>query len=815
MNTNPVLDQIADAILDGAPVDWSLVESNDATGPRDRVLINQLKTLETLRQRRRTDDAVEAGGSWMWGHLQVFERIGHGAYGDVYRAWDPRLDREVALKLLPSDVSSAGPSNSLAIEEGRLLARVRHPNVVTIHGAERIDGRVGLWMEFVKGRTLEEAVKRGRTFTAAEVTRLGIELCRAVSAVHAAGLLHRDIKAQNIMLEEGGRLVLMDFGTGREVTDATDQHIAGTPLYLAPEVLLGSDATPQSDVYSVGVVLFRLLTNAYPVSGRTLADLRQAHTDPGEADARVDRAEIPQRLRRVLARALDANPARRYVSADEFCTALASSGRTPAWRRMTYVAAVFAAIIAAVAAGWNLGLRERLSPALIALGVMRAPTIAVMPFTDAGSEPGHATFIDGLTYEVINDLNNIDGLQVRAADSSFYFKNRPWDVRTAGTRLRVDYIVKATVQRIGNRLQLNAQLVRTTDEVVMWSQPYDRTIGDVVAIQEDLARQIVNKLRMTLGRGQRRYQTNTAAHDLYLKGRVLAMDGGSKNAQEAVRLFEQVIGMDANFTPAYAGLTEAYAAWAWQLEGLANDKSIVAMRLAAERALKLDPMLAEAHGAMAITLAREHDWEGSRRAFKEALRLDPESSEIRQHYAFTTLLPMGEAAEALELLTEALEFDPLSPSLMREIGFAQYVLDHYEDAIASFRQAFDLNPSFFAVDQMIARALIQANRPAEAIKVFEGRPSNRQWERWILPAYVMLGQTADVERLRAENEHDVPHRQAILYAALGDKERTYEALDRTIETLPQRVAIFIRWPDFKLLRGDERLAQLERRLKLR
>ena len=814
MNPEPVLDQIADAILDGAPVDWSLVESNDATGPRDRGLISQLRTLETLRQRRRTDDAEKTGGSWTWGHLQVFERIGHGAYGDVYRAWDPRLDREVALKLLPSDATTEGPSNSLVIEEGRLLARVRHPNVVTIHGAERINGRVGLWMEFVKGRTLEEALKGGRTFTTKEGTRLGMELCRAVSAVHAAGLLHRDIKAQNIMLEEGGRLVLMDFGTGREVSDATDQHIAGTPLYLAPEVLLGSDATPQSDVYSLGVVLFRLLTNTFPVSGSSLADLRRAHTAAGGADARVDRAEIPQRLRRVLARALDADPARRYTSADDFCSALAASERTPAWRRMAYVAAAVAAIIAAAAAGWNLGLRERLSPALIALGVMRAPTIAVMPFTDAGSEPGHASFIEGLTYEVINDLDNIDGLQVRAASSSSYFKNRPWDVRTAGTRLRADYLVTATVKRTGNRLQLNAQLVRATDEFVMWSQPYDRTIGDVVAIQEDLARQIVNKLRMTLGRGQRRYQTNTAAHDLYLKGRMLVMDGGSKNAQEAVRLFEQVISIDPNFTPAHAGLTEAYAAWAWQLEGLANDKSIVAMRLAAERALKLDPMLAEAHGAMAITLAREHDWEGSRRAFKEALRLDPESSEIRQHYAFTTLLPMGEAAEAEELLTEALVFDPLSPSLMREIGFAQYVLGRYDDAIASFRQAFDLDPGFFAVNQMIARALIKAGKPEEAIRVFESRPGY-QWERWILPAYVMLGRTADVARLRAENENDEPHRQAILWAALGDKDRTFDALNRTIETLPQRVAIFIRWPDFELLRGDERLAELERRLKLR
>jgi serine/threonine protein kinase len=238
--SDEVLEEVAGAILDGTPVDWRVIDSS--TGEIDQGLIEQLKTLATLRHASRTTDEPRHDEHQPWGHLRVLERIGQGACGDVYRAWDTRLDREVALKLLPPDPMHAESPGTSIIEEGRLLARVRHPNVVTIYGAERIDGRIGLWMEFVRGRTLEEELRDGRTFSPKDVTRIGVELCRAVSAVHAAGLLHRDIKAQNVMAGEDGRLVLMDFGAGTKL-GGPDMKIAGTPLYLAPEVLSGAMST--------------------------------------------------------------------------------------------------------------------------------------------------------------------------------------------------------------------------------------------------------------------------------------------------------------------------------------------------------------------------------------------------------------------------------------------------------------------------------------------------------------------------------------------------------------------------------------------
>jgi eukaryotic-like serine/threonine-protein kinase len=817
----PALDEIADAILDGTPIDWRSVDREDLP---DQALVEQLKTLASLRRMRRAGESMPPG-PWRWGHLQVLERIGQGAFGDVHRAWDPRLDREVALKLLRSDILDDDRAGSAVIEEGRLLARVRHPNVVTIYGAEPIDGRIGLWMEFVKGGTLEDALRSGRTFTAAEVTRLGVDLCAAVAAVHAAGLVHRDIKTQNVMLDEGGRLVLMDFGAGHEAGDSTGKAVTGTPLYLAPEVLSGGAATRQSDVYSIGVVLFRLLTGSYPVFGGDLAALRQAHETGDGAGAQLDRAAIPVRLRRVLGRAIDPDPDRRYAGADMFGEALAALERAPTIKRVGYGAAAAAALLAALGIGWNPGLRAMLvrAPAAAAHAA-KTPTVAVLPFVNASSDPGNDDFIDGLTSEVIRNLAIIDGLQVRSQTSSFFFKNRPRDLREVAKQLQVGLVVEAYVQRIGNQLRINAQLVRVPDDVPVWSKRFDRTLDDVFAIQDEISLAIVNELRLTLGRGQRRYQTNLTAYDLYLRGRALVARRGPESAEQAARLFEQVIAIDREFAPAYAGLADAYASMSWEID--APETAFTGMRPAAVKALQMDPELAEAHAAMGITYAREFEWESATSSFERAIALNPNLSEIRTSYSASTLVPQGHAAKALDILAGAVEMDPLSLAVKRAVGRAQFVGGRYEEAIVTLRQVVAADPDFPSAANLLARALTFAGRPEEAIALWEshaarphvGFASRSQpdgWERWLMPAYVKLGRRADVERLLNLPRNAHPYRQALNYAALGDKERTFEALSRAAVLAPIRTAAVLAYPEMSLLRGDPRLDQLRKRFNLR
>ena len=809
LNSKPALDDIADAILDGTPIDWPRVDTEDVP---DKAFVEQLKTLAALRNIRCASVATPPE-PWRWGHLQVFERIGHGAFGDVYRAWDPRLDREVALKLLRSDVVDDG-QGSAVIDEGKLLARVRHPNVVTIYGAEAIDGRIGLWMEFVNGSTLEERVRSGRTFTPAEVTRLGLDLCAAVAAVHAAGLLHRDIKAHNVMLDDGGRLVLMDFGAGHEADESTGKAAAGTPLYLAPEVLSDGAATRRSDVYSIGVVLFRLLTGSYPVFGGDLADLRRAHATENGADARLEHAAIPVRLRRVLGRAIDPDPDRRYAGADMLGAALAALERAPTIKRVAYGAACTAALLAVLAIGWNPGLRDMFMRAQEApANAASTPTIAVLPFVNASSDAGNDDFIDGLTSEVIRNLAVIDGLQVRSQTSSFFFKDRPRDMREVAKQLQVALVVEAYVQRIGNQLRIHAQLVRVPDDVPVWSNRFDRTLDDVFAIQDEISLAIVNELRLSLGRGQRRYQTNLAAYDLYLRGRALVARRGPESAEQAVRLFEQVIAIDRGFAPAHAGLADAYATMSWPID--APETALAGMRAAAVKALQMDSELAEAHAAMGITYAREFDWENAASSFERAITLNPNLSEIRTSYSASTLLPQGHAAKALEILAGAMEMDPLSLAVKREVGMAQFNGGHYEEAILTLRQVVAADPDFTYAANVLARALTFAGRPEEAIALWESRSQPSDWERWLMPAYVKQGRRADVERLLNLPRNAHPYRQALNYAALGDKERTFEALSRAAVVAPVRTAAALALPEMSQLRGDPRLEQLRKRFNLR
>ena len=314
---DPGLTRLAGAALEGIDLDWQTAETS---APDDsRPVVRELRTLASLaavhrRQIAESTSPVETP-AWLvelltptdpveWGHLKIRSLLGRGATGAVYRAWDPQLDREVALKLLPAPRTDAERHPSPFIEEGRLLARVRHPNIVTIHGAGQIDDRVGLWMELVSGRTLEAILPPGATCSAGEALEIGVQLCAAVGAVHEAGLIHRDIKATNVMRADNGRLVLMDFGAGREAEDRSSPDLTGTPLYLAPEVFQGSPATVQSDLYSLGVLLYRLLTGSYPVQGASVDDVRRAHQSGERRALRDARSDLPAALVRAVDRAL-------------------------------------------------------------------------------------------------------------------------------------------------------------------------------------------------------------------------------------------------------------------------------------------------------------------------------------------------------------------------------------------------------------------------------------------------------------------------------------------------------------------------------
>ena len=305
--------EIAGLILDGKPVAWETV-----TGDRrpDDPSADALRVIADVADLHRAPPSEPVR---RWGTLVILEQVGHGTFGDVYRARDAALDRDVALKLVDYTPSATAP------DEGRLLARVRHSNVVTVHGAAIQDGRYGIWMEFIRGRTLAAVVREHGPLPVEDVTAIGIDVCRALTAVHESGLLHGDIKPQNVMQEDGGRIVVMDFGTGRVVTDAVDDRLAGTPLYLAPEVLFGAPPDVRADVHSAGVLLYYLLTGAHPVEGSSLDEVRSAHESGARTPVRSRRRGIPRPLAAIIERAIAVEPSDRFESAAAFERALRES----------------------------------------------------------------------------------------------------------------------------------------------------------------------------------------------------------------------------------------------------------------------------------------------------------------------------------------------------------------------------------------------------------------------------------------------------------------------------------------------------------
>jgi serine/threonine-protein kinase len=343
-------------IAAGKAVNWTEVASTPAEASVVSVL-NELQIIARIAAVHCTtadpgpDDVTPEDRLQTWGPLTVVERVGAGRYGVVYRAWDSRLDREVALKLLRP--GHAPPdADRPSVEEGRLLARVRHPNVVTVYGADRIQDRVGIWMEFVEGRTLDAIVRDEGPFSAVQAARIGIEIARGLSAVHRAGLLHRDVKAQNVMRQDDGRIVLMDFGTVHAAGDELARALAGTPLYVAPDVLAGASASPATDVYSLGIVLYYLVTGSYPIVAADLTGVRTAHDARQMTPLRVARGDLPRRFIEIVDRAIAADPAARVQTADDLQRALAAfvdaedpaNARTRRNRLAAAAAAVFAAL---------------------------------------------------------------------------------------------------------------------------------------------------------------------------------------------------------------------------------------------------------------------------------------------------------------------------------------------------------------------------------------------------------------------------------------------------------------------------------------
>lgn len=442
--------------------------------------------------------------------------------------------------------------------------------------------------------------------------------------------------------------------------------------------------------------------------------------------------------------------------------------------------------------------------------------IAVLPFKNLNPEPGSDYFSDGLTDEIINNLSAIDGLEVKSQTSSFFFKDKPRNIHEVGAQLGATLVLEGSVLRSGDKLRINARLVRVSDDHPLWSNSFDRELKDVFSIQDEISRSIVNELRLKLQRGQRRYYTNLEAYDLYLKAQSLTRNQGLPEGRDnliaGIGVFEQAIANDPAFAPAYAGLASAYGRLSITPRSFSPDQAYTKMRAAAEKALELDPLLAEAYASNGLVYSRDHNWQESERVFRRSIEINPSLSESRKDFAFSVLFPLGRLDEAVRELRKAVELDPLSAQVRDSLDYVLVSAGRYDEVLDNCRHILLAHPNDNGAEQLFARALLQKGRLSEATAIFERQDQAATGSPGFLGyAYAMAGRPADAEKVAARYP-EWPWVHVFVYAGLGDKDRTFEALEKMAANHDPRVGAYLTYPELALLRGDRRLTEFRQRL---
>jgi TolB-like protein/Tfp pilus assembly protein PilF len=590
----------------------------------------------------------------------------------------------------------------------------------------------------------------------------------------------------------------MDFGAGREERpDRPVSDMTGTPLYMAPEVLEGKPASTRSDVYSVGVLLYRLLTGDYPVRGASLRDVRLAHEQGARGRLRAERPDLAAAFVRVIERALDPDPAQRFQSAADMGAALRALADRPARRRRALAAGLVLGLLAASLV-WGLSRRDVSSAGM-------PPRLAVLPFATRGA-PGDAALGVGLAHEVQRNLAHLEGLMLLSFNASPTFAAGGRALADVTSELQADLVVDGAVERRAEGLHVDARLVRTADQTELWRETFDRPDAEVFAILDEIARAIVDELRLEL-KLPRRHETSPDVFFLFLQAQAFQARRHENDSLEAARLFQQVVERDPSYAPAWAGLACALAEAHRVRAGDENRPPDPRMRHAAERAMELDPLLAPALTALGNVFAEDRNWARAEAAFRDAIAHNPSFTWAHTDYALTVLMPLNRADEALALLAEAISRDPASLDVRRVLAHFQVNAGLYEDAIATSRWVLARDPTFPWVDLWLGRALTLSGRPGEAVPIYAAQPS--YWA-YLGYAYAVMGRRDDAEALAAS--HDDPRGLMLIYSGLGETERAIQALQQLAAVNPWRAASWLHRPEMAPIRSDPRVAPIIRQL---
>jgi serine/threonine protein kinase/Tfp pilus assembly protein PilF len=779
------------------------------------------------------------------GPYEVLGTLGAGGMGEVYRARDTRLGREVALKVLPDEVASDRQRLARFQQEARLASALSHPNIITIHDVGESGGTSFIVMELAEGRTLRSLLASGPLATR-RLLEVGVQVADGLAKAHAAGMVHRDLKPENVMLTGDGLVKILDFGLARldpaTSLSASDEQatlerltepgtVVGTVGYMSPEQAGGDAVDFRSDQFALGTILYELATGRGPFQRRTPAETITAILREEPASLGSLNPQTPPGLARIVERCLAKAPSRRYASSLDLARDLreelerqpSSGGATLATgvrRRRWPLVGIALGLVAAAAAAWLL---PRLAP-------RRGPidSLAILPFVNASGDPELDYLSDGLTESLINSVSQLSNLKVIARSSVFRYKGKDVTPEAVAQQLKVRAVLMGRISERGSSLSVSAELVDAVENSHLWGVQYNRKPSDLLATQEDIVREISENLRHKLSGEEkkqlaRRPTDNVEAYRLYMKGRYFWNQRTRDDLQKGIDYFRQAIGRDPAYALAYSGLADAYSTL-----GGYNQYATPAMfplaREAAMKSLELDPSLGEAHNSLAVVrFYHDWDWASAEHEFKRALELNPADGNARHEYSHL-LLALGRFDESLAEAERAVEQDPLSPMMSTHLGEHYRLAREPDLAIGQLERALELNPRFPNAHMRLGDAYEQKRLYPDAEREFQSVADmfagTSRVQGALARVHALAGRRAEALRELEDLAEDrpgryvAPHDLAWGYAALGDKDRAMQWLEKAYAERSSALVYLKIEPLFDPLRGDKRFADLVRRVGL-
>ncbi len=757
---------------------------------------------ESLAEDWKADASASLAGKSL-GRYQILERLAAGGMGIVYRAYDAQLNRLLAIKVLSPGTTADEECRARFLREAKTASALNHPNIVTIYDIGRAESLDFIAMEYVEGSTLRDLLS-SRRLSIREALDYAVQVVRAMVAAHSAGIIHRDIKPQNIMI--GGtppaprRVKVLDFGIAKlprspQPDDPTltaptfKDAIVGTAAYMSPEQAQGKPVDERSDIFSFGAVLYEMLSGCRAFDADSSPGVIAAvlHVDPPHLTG------VPSELQNIVLRCLRKDPKLRFQHASELSQAL------EAFLSLSHASS------------------------------FPLKSIAVLPFANLSAEKENDYFSEGLAEEMINSLAKIPGLQVTARTSSFAFRGKDVDIREIGARLNVEYVLEGSVRKAGHHIRVTAQLINVSNGYHLWSERYDREMTDVFTIQDGISQAIVATLRLHLEKDAapaRRHTASPEVYTLYLRGRHYQEKRTPDGYARAKQFFEQALAEDAKYAPALLGLAEFY--WQNALYGFQNPREALAKgKEATIHALEIDDALPEAHAMLGALLAMtEFDWLGAEREFRRALELDPHSPYVLLRYANYYLWPLERLDEATAALERSLTIDPLSVATNWVLGYYMYSRRLHDRALRHLQAVIELEPAFYPAHSVMGLVYIQMRMPEEAIQslqkgrdVCAGHP---------LPIGMLVyglgkaGRTDEAMKLieqledRAMDSYVPAKSLMFAWAGVDDWDRALTWADKAVddERDPMTVMNLRTEPLFDPIRSDPRYEALLRKLNI-